>query len=107
MALPDKPFTFDFDSLSIDDMIFLETFIDTEGKIGFGGGMLKQLKGMLEHASDWTAEELGSVRMRDMSALVELMGKAMAAAKETAVPPAPTSTSEATEAEAPIPSPAG
>ncbi len=107
MALPEKAFEFSIDDATIDDLIFLEEVIEAGGQFNFGRGGLRRFAALLEHATNWDKDEIGGVRVSDLSALIEMVSTAMAGKKAEAVSPPSTGTSEAGAQEPEKPSPAG
>lgn len=85
MAIPDRPMNFRPLDLTLDDYIWLGEWVGTDRKDA-DPATFKRLRAMLPECSDWTAEEVGRVKMRELTDVLSQM--TTRGAMEEAIPPA-------------------
>lgn len=85
MAKPDKPLNFRADDMTLDGYIWLTGWMQTRD---MSGENVARLKDLLADCSDWTAEELGHLRMKELGDLFTQMSKQEAKKALKAVPKA-------------------
>lgn len=81
--IPNRPLNFRSGDLTIDDMIALDEI---------GGNMtaatMLLLKRVLTQATDWTPDEIGQIRLRELTQVMQQMSMDVRAEEDAAVPPA-------------------
>lgn len=72
MAIPARPMGFRPMDLTLDDYIWLSEWMASERKDA-GADVFKRLREMLPGCSDWTAEEVGRLKMSELSSALSQM----------------------------------
>lgn len=82
--IPDRPLNFDPQRMTIDQTIMMAGFIQVQ-KIDIG--LIADLKALLVECTDWTAQEIGAIRLGEFVHVLEKLNEAGKEEQAEAVPP--------------------
>jgi hypothetical protein len=104
MPKPDRPLNFRADEMTLDGYIWLTGWMQTRD---MSGENVARLKDLLADCSDWTPEEVGHLRMKELADVFAEMNKREETKALRAVPKASEDNSSSTQPESGALSPAG
>jgi hypothetical protein len=61
----DEPLVVDVNELTMDDLIWLSDWLES-GQSGVGGNELRMLRDIIVRCGNWTAAQVGGLRLREM-----------------------------------------